>query len=516
MSAKNRKRISGEEAIQNILQFVEEESGDEESDLDELYGDENEINSDTNISCESSDSEKENDDPNANENANRIARRKHRRKQLTYTRLVNSIDSSLSEENFDPTESPTEEKTIIRIIPSQNKKKNTEVKFTNQPTKTTGHQSSRDVISNKPGLSAKSNGIENELQAFQLFFTDEILDIIVSHTNKRIDASIGEIPPDTSQNGKYPHLKPVDRIDVLSVTGLMYLRGLYGLNKHDVRLLFSHDRGIPIFGATMSRLRFLFIMRHFSFDDVNTREQRWRNDRFADLRQVFEMCNKNFGEALVPVDYISLDETLYPARTQVSFKQYNSDKPAKYGVLFKSLNSARSPYTYQTHVYGGKPEEITNESFYVQGTINYIKYLAEQLQKCHSLNSRYITMDRLYTSLEIADWLSARNITMVGTFQNNRVGIPPELKVVKDKAELSNEIYWEVNGKCNISSYVVKTSKGIKAVLMLSTMEPLLGVTKDDQKKKPALYKFYDFTKGETDIVDQKMGSYTVKPKCRR
>ena len=187
-------------------------------------------------------------------------------------RLVNSIGSSLSEENFDPIELPTQEKTIIGIIPSQNKKKNTEVKFMNQPTKTTGHQSSRDVISNKPGLSAKSNGIENELQAFQLFFTDKILDIIVSHTNKRIDASIGEIPSDTLQNGKYPHLKPVDRIDVLSVIGLMYLHGLYGLNKHDVRLLFSRDRGILIFGATMSRLRFLFIMRHFSFDDVNTRE----------------------------------------------------------------------------------------------------------------------------------------------------------------------------------------------------------------------------------------------------
>ena len=107
-----------------------------------------------------------------------------------------------------------------------------------------------------------------------MFFTDEILDIIVSHTNKRIDVSTGEIPPDTLQNGKYPHLKPVDRIDVLSVIGLMYLHGLYGLNKDDVRLLFSHDRGIPIFAATMSRLRFLFIMRHFSFDDVNTREQR--------------------------------------------------------------------------------------------------------------------------------------------------------------------------------------------------------------------------------------------------
>ena len=48
---------------------------------------------------------------------------------------------------------------------------------------------------------------------------------------------------------------------------------------------------------------------------------------------------------------------------------------------------------------------------------------------------------------------------------------------------------------------------------MLSTMQPLLGITRDDEKKKPALYKFYDFTKGGTDIVDQKIGSYTCKAK---
>ena len=27
--------------------------------------------------------------------------------------------------------------------------------------------------------------------------------------------------------------------------------------------------------------------------------------------------------------------------------------------------------------------------------------------------------------------------------------------------------------------------------------------TKDDNQKKPSIYKLYDFTKGETDIVDQ-------------
>ena len=50
---------------------------------------------------------------------------------------------------------------------------------------------------------------------------------------------------------------------------------------------------------------------------------------------------------------------------------------------------------------------------------------------------------------------------------------------------------------------------------MLSTMEPLLGVT-DDDKKSPALIKLYDFTKGGTGIVDQKIGLYFVKTRSWR
>ena len=517
MSAK--RRISADDAVKDILDFVDQESGDEDSDLDELYGvdDESEINDvDPN---ESSDSDLDEDLEAAElRNNNPFARREHRRKQLTYTRRVHSIDTSLCEDNFEPVELPVERKTIVGFVPSLTKKKGDkeEVKFVNQPTKTTGRQSSRDVIPNRPGLAEKAKDIENEIDAFRVFFDDNIIDTIVTNTNKRINMSIEKIPVETVESGKFPHIKPIDRIDLLATIGLMYFRGLYRGNQHSVNLLFSPDRGIPIFGATMSRLRFQFITRHLSFDDIDTREERWRKDKFAAMRDVFELCNKNFGEALVPEDYISLDETLYPTRTQVSFKQYNPDKPAKYGVLFKSLNCARYPYTYQTHVYSGKPEVTEGNRYYVQGTINYIKYLVENLEKCHRLKGRNITMDRLYTSLEIAEWLSKRNITMVGTFQKNRVGIPAAIKDGKDKEILSSEIYWEENGKYNLSSYVVKTSKGKKVVLMLATVDPLLGITVDDGKKKPALYKFYDFTKGGTDIVDQKMGSYTVKPKSRR
>ena len=69
----------------------------------------------------------------------------------------------------------------------------------------------------------------------------------------------------------------------------------------------------------------------------------------------------------------------------------------------------------------------------------------------------------------------------------------------------SSEIYWDGNSPLSISSYVAKTSKGKKNVILLSTTPPILGITKDDGKSKLGIYKVYDFTKGGTDIIEQRM-----------
>ena len=334
---------------------------------------------------------------------------------------------------------------------------------------------------------------------------------ICVYTNVRINETLYARLPGSN---KYPQFKETSIIEMKAFLGLLYYRGLYGMNMHDVNLLFSERHGPPVFSACMSRMRFKFLQAHICFDALENREDRWEHDRFTAIRDLFEECNKNFAKALVPEDYLLLDETLYPTRVQVSFKQYNPDKPAKYGLLFKSINAARYAYTHQTIVYSGKPTGEPNE-FYISATINYIKRLVENLSLHHTLAGRNISMDRLYTSFEVADWLLERKITMAGTIQSNRVGIPSAVKAVDERELNSYDLYWRNDGKCNLSSYVVKTSKGKKNVLLLSTVEPLLGVTKDD-KQKPALYKLYDFTKGGTDIIDQKMGAYTTKSKSRK
>ena len=108
----------------------------------------------------------------------------------------------------------------------------------------------------------------------------------------------------------------------------------------------------------MSKNRSKFLASHLTFDDACTRTQRWKKNRCAAFRDFFDIFNGNCSRHLAPSEYLSLDETLYPMRNHVSFKQYNPNKPAKYGVLFKSLNDARYSYTYRSLVYAGKPTEL--------------------------------------------------------------------------------------------------------------------------------------------------------------
>ena len=67
------------------------------------------------------------------------------------------------------------------------------------------------------------------------------------------------------------------------------------------------------------------------------------------------MFSHNLAKVLVPDEFLSMNETLHAARVGISFRQYSKSKPAKYGLLSKSLNSAEMPVTYNSVMYSGKP-----------------------------------------------------------------------------------------------------------------------------------------------------------------
>ena len=68
-----------------------------------------------------------------------------------------------------------------------------------------------------------------------------------------------------------------------------------------------------------------------------------------------------------------------------------------------------------------------------------------------------------------------------------------------------------------LSSYTVQAkSKSIKNVVILPTTRPMHSCTKDFNKSNSQIFKFYDLTKGGTDIVDQMNNYFTTRAKSLR
>ena len=108
-------------------------------------------------------------------------------------------------------------------------------------------------------------------------------------------------------------------------------------------------------------------------------------------------------------------------------------------------------------------------------------------------------------------------MTMVGTLRKNRVGVPKLLFDTSNKENFSSRIWYEEKlsnkSRLYLTEYTVTPkSSGRRNIVMMSTLPPYLGVTKDS-KKKPAISKLYDYTKGGVDIFDQRLGMWTSNSK---
>ena len=102
--------------------------------------------------------------------------------------------------------------------------------------------------------------------------------------------------------------------------------------------------------------------------------------------------------------------------------------------------------------------------------------------------------------------------------QKGRNGIQSELFDAQNREIFIATCHFEKEKKnvC-LKSYTVKTkSKGKKNDVVLSTSRLSHDKTIDDGKEKPQIIKFYGFTKGVTDIVNQLNDYYTTRSRsCR-
>ena len=218
-----------------------------------------------------------------------------------------------------------------------------------------------------------------------------------------------------------------------------------------------------------------------------------------------------------PSALLAVDETLYPCSGHIGIKHYNPQKPAKYGLLYRSLCHSTVTYTYFSLAYAGKPEVAGGNGvkFYITGTDEYTKYLVNGLSRYTSIQGRNISMDCYFTSVFLAEWALQKKFTIVCTMHYDRKGIPKEVKVIGNREEKSVLYVYHKEKNIMLASYIDKKKSGKKNAILLSTMHDSVKVA-NDQRKKPQIHSMYDHTKGDIDVVDLLSTSHSTRIKPKR
>ena len=124
-----------------------------------------------------------------------------------------------------------------------------------------------------------------------------------------------------------------------------------------------------------------------------TRGKNNREQVIASFREIFEEFNKCCTKNISPDDYIAIDKILYPTKGVRSFKRYNEDKPAKYGLNFRSMDKSRRPYIYYTVPYTRNTVEVTES--HKKNRLTLVKKTVEDHKKHgYPLKGTNISKDR--------------------------------------------------------------------------------------------------------------------------
>ncbi|XP_047115779.1 uncharacterized protein LOC124795740 [Schistocerca piceifrons] len=193
------------------------------------------------------------------------------------------------------------------------------------------------------------------------------------------------------------------------------------------RELFLDEKANPTYKATMSVNRFQDIRRMIRFDDRRTREARSADDKLAAVRYVWELFLDKCRNRMIPNDSLTVDEQLVPFRGRCNFTQYMLSKPAMYGIKIFWLCDATSAYALDGIVYTGrKPHEPIQKNL----GLNVVKDLAKSIER----SSKNITVDNIFTRVQLAEEMLQKQITVAGTIKQNKPEIPNDMKPSASRA----------------------------------------------------------------------------------
>lgn len=200
------------------------------------------------------------------------------------------------------------------------------------------------------------------------------------------------------------------------------MSGLKQDNHVPTKEMFSPSIGLPFYRAAMGKRCLCFFLRALRFDNMDTREERKKTDRFASIREIWDRFISNCTARYSPGENITISKQLLSFRASCLFRMYITNKPAKYGIKLIMVCDAKSHYMLNAVPYLGKHTQPPHG-------ISLGHHVTTKLITPYANTKRYITGDRqlVYVCSTCKDLLENYSLTYVGTVRGNKIEIPPQM-----------------------------------------------------------------------------------------
>lgn len=339
---------------------------------------------------------------------------------------------------------------------------------------------------------------ENPIYFFECMFDECVINMLVQYTNTY-----------ASQRNKVGN---VTAHEMRSFIGILLFSGYVVVPRRYMYWENSTDSGMPLVYNGLSRDRFTFIMSHLHCCDNTNLDA---NDRFAKLRPLFDLLNKNFVEFAPYEENHSIDEAMVPYYGGHPCKQFIRGKPIRWGYKLW-VGATRLGYIIWFQPYQGKSgdDDSTYKKLGLGASIilQYSDILREHIDKEAPF---HLFFDNFFTSIPLIDELRERGLKGTGTIRDNRLSKCPlpknkelqksERGTIKYKSTRAEEI---VVCKWNDNSVVTVASNAVKVQPTVKTKRFSQKEKKYVQIDQPALIKTYNENMGGVDRSDQNISLY--------
>uniref|UniRef100_A0A096M468 PiggyBac transposable element-derived protein domain-containing protein n=1 Tax=Poecilia formosa TaxID=48698 RepID=A0A096M468_POEFO len=251
------------------------------------------------------------------------------------------------------------------------------------------------------------------LTLFQLFFSPSVLRALIANTNANAARRL--------RAGKFV-CKELTVEDFYIFMAIIIFTSL--LTSDYWRKSWPYNFSFP--GDKMTQCRFEAVLWSLHLSNPQEDEENEKNtanyDRLFKIKPLYTEIVTTFQAHFQPHQKISIDERMV-AKARNSMKQYQKDKPTKWGYKLFILGDSSTGYTWNFFIYTGKSVSTTGQDF-------------SSLGKGYTL---YI--DNFYTSSTLFKDLCAKNIGCCGIIRKNRVGFPQTNN--NDLPKKAGEMYTE-------------------------------------------------------------------------